>query len=304
VLQTKGDWDGALGLCEVQGQAPPPIGRALLEALRLSIEFARGADVSAELSALRRFWPREGGVVIHAAPVAIEQAARRGDPAGVVAAYDDAVGVLSRIWHPWFSARIRLAAVAIGALDDCLPELSAAERGVWLAKAEELHSDGHTVLQRYKDPSGHWGPEGRAWVKRLDAELLRTRWLVGTDVPPLDVLVDTWREDVVLFGPRARGPAAARRAPGDRQHTRPQRRRRRRAHPAGEGDPRPRVRGQVQRRDRQAPVHLGEDRQRPRLQHPRQARRRRPHRGRRDRPAAGTPGLTAQRHHPPGTIVG
>jgi DNA-binding CsgD family transcriptional regulator len=55
------------------------------------------------------------------------------------------------------------------------------------------------VLQRYADPSGHWGPEGRAWVKRLDAELLRARWLVGSDAPPLDVLLDTWREDTVLF---------------------------------------------------------------------------------------------------------
>ena len=199
VLMVRGDWDGALALSDVRDQAPPPVARAMLEALRLTLEFARGADVSAELAALRRFWTREGGIAIHAAAVAMRQAARRGEPAGVLAGYDDAVHVLTRIWHEWFSARIRLAAVAIGGLAACAPALSAAERATYLAHAERLHAEGHTVLERYTDPSGFWGPEGRAWVKRLDAELLRLRWLVGTDTPPLDVLVDTWREDIVLF---------------------------------------------------------------------------------------------------------
>jgi DNA-binding NarL/FixJ family response regulator len=36
-------------------------------------------------------------------------------------------------------------------------------------------------------------------VKRLDAETLRVRWLSGVDAPPADVLVDTWRDTVVLF---------------------------------------------------------------------------------------------------------
>jgi DNA-binding CsgD family transcriptional regulator len=199
VLLVQGDWDGALALCDVRDQAPPPIPRALLESLRVSIEFARGADVSAELAALRRFWPREGGIAIHAAAVAIRQAGRRGDPAGVLAAYDDAVQVLTRIWHEWFSARIRLAAVALEALAPTVASMSAAERAAYLAHAERLHADGHTVLDRYTDPSGFWGPEGRAWVKRLDAQLLRLRWLAGIDAPPLDVLVNTWREDALHF---------------------------------------------------------------------------------------------------------
>jgi DNA-binding CsgD family transcriptional regulator len=199
VLLTQGDWADALALCDARDQAPPPIPRALLESLRLSIEFARGADVSAELAALRRFWPREGGVAIHAAALAIRQAGRRGDPAGVLAAYDDAVQVLTRIWHEWFSARIRLAAVALESLAANVGSMSAAERASYVAHAERLHADGRTVLDRYTDPSGFWGPEGRAWVKRLDAQLLRLRWLAGIDAPPLDVLVGTWREDAVLF---------------------------------------------------------------------------------------------------------
>ncbi|MCW2793969.1 MAG: regulatory protein LuxR, partial [Nocardioides sp.] len=135
-LAIQGDWDGALALCDVRDQAPPPIPKALLESVRLTVEFARGSDVSSELAALRRFWSREGGVAIHAAAVAIRQAARRGEPAAVLAAYDDAVAVLTRLWHEWFSARIRLAAIAIESLVACLPGMSAAERSTYLEHAE------------------------------------------------------------------------------------------------------------------------------------------------------------------------
>ena len=56
------------------------------------------------------------------------------------------------------------------------------------AGGNRLHGEGHTVLNMYADPSGHWGPEGRAWVKRLDAETLRARWLAGVDA--LDGVTD------------------------------------------------------------------------------------------------------------------
>ena len=55
------------------------------------------------------------------------------------------------------------------------------------------------MLERYQHPSGHWGPEGQAWVKRLDAETVRARWLAGVDAPGLDDLLSVWREAVQLF---------------------------------------------------------------------------------------------------------
>jgi DNA-binding CsgD family transcriptional regulator len=195
----RGDWDEVLRLTDVTDPHPPPIPRALLLVPRLQVEQARGADVSAELTPLRRLWPREGSIAIHAAELEMVAAGRRDDPAGVLSVYADAVEVLTRIWHPWFSARIRLAAVAVAAVAASLPRMSAGERADHAATVDRLCDDGHHVLDRYTDPSGHWGPEGRAWVKRLDAETLRARWLAGVDVPPQDVLVDTWREAVVLF---------------------------------------------------------------------------------------------------------
>jgi DNA-binding CsgD family transcriptional regulator len=80
-----------------------------------------------------------------------------------------------------------------------VPNLSAAERAAYAERVDRIHADGHVVLERYSDPSGHWGPEGRAWMKRLDAETLRFRWLAGIDAPPQDALVDTWRDAIALF---------------------------------------------------------------------------------------------------------
>ena len=55
------------------------------------------------------------------------------------------------------------------------------------------------MLDRYTDPSGFWGPEGRAWSQRLEAQWLRLRWLEGSDPPALDELVGAWREDASRF---------------------------------------------------------------------------------------------------------
>ena len=198
VLMVRGRFDEALALSDVTGQSPPPILRALIEAVRAVVLSARGEDVGALLDDLRGYWEKEGGVVIHAGAVTILQAGRAGDVAGVLAAYDDAVAVLGRIWQPWFSARIRLAALAVGELARCAPALPAADRRAVADRAGQLHADGQQVLERYTDPAGHWGPEGRFWVQRLEAELLRLRWLLGVDAPSAQRLTESWRATEAL----------------------------------------------------------------------------------------------------------
>ncbi|MFC6042566.1 helix-turn-helix transcriptional regulator [Nocardioides hankookensis] len=195
----RGAWDDVLDLTHLHGETPPPIPRAILSSLRMSVEQGRGADVAAEARKLRRFWAREGAVAIHSAALEMVQAGRRGDAAGAVQVYDDVVTVLGRTWHEWFSARIRFGAIAVAAVARSMADMSAAERAAYVDKVERISEDGHQVVQRYSDPSGHWGPEGRAWKKRLDAETLRVRWLTGVGAPPQDVLVETWREAVTCF---------------------------------------------------------------------------------------------------------
>jgi DNA-binding CsgD family transcriptional regulator/tetratricopeptide (TPR) repeat protein len=193
----RGRWDAALDLVAAAG-SPPQVQQALLDLFRLEIEQARGGDVGDRLPALRRLWATEGLIAVHSGPMEMVDAARRGDPAGVLAAYDAAVGVLARLWQPWFPARVRLAATTLGALADVAPSLPAADRDDLLRRATDVHADGLEVVARVQERGGTWGPEGRAWSARLDAELLRLRWLVG-DPPAHDALVGAWREVEARF---------------------------------------------------------------------------------------------------------
>ncbi|NPC96985.1 helix-turn-helix transcriptional regulator [Nocardioides sp. zg-DK7169] len=194
----RGRWEEVLELTDCGEHAAPPIPGALLSSVRLLVEQARGADVTADLRALRPLWRREGALVIHAAELELLTAGRGDDPTAVVAVYDDAVGVLASIWHEWFSARIRLAAVAIGELAGLVPRASGAQRELVAAQVARLHADGRAVREQYSDPSGHWGPEGRAWECRLDAEVLRARWLAG-EPTSLEELVRAWRRTETAF---------------------------------------------------------------------------------------------------------
>ena len=327
VYEVQGRWDEMLGADRRSpGQRRRRSRARCSTSLRLRVEQARGVDVARRAAALRKFWAREGGVAINASSVEMDagRAARRrrrrdrGVRRGRGRAQPDLARVVqrpdpARRGHHRRGRRRRCRAC----------QRPSARRTS--AQVDRIHADGHIVLDRYSDPSGHWGPEGRAWVKRLDAETLRARWLAGVDAPPLDALVDTWRDAVALFEDfghvyelarvratlagilRASGDLAGARELGDlareaahRLGAQPlldelraiggtpvrEERALRRADPARERDPGAGRRGPVERRDRQAAVHQRQDRVGPRLEHPRQARRGRPHRGRRDRPAA------------------
>ena len=199
VFLVQGRWDEGLALLDLTGQTPPPVPEAMLDSIRLTILQWRGVDVAKDAARMRRLWRQDGAVPIHAAALEIVAASRRDDVRAALAAYDDVVAVLGEIWHEWFSARIRLAALALAAIARAMPRLSAADRPDYVARAARLHEEGRLVLERYSDPSGHWGPEGRAWVKRLDAEALRVRWLGGVDVPPAADLIEAWREAEQFF---------------------------------------------------------------------------------------------------------
>ncbi|MFT4083005.1 MAG: AAA family ATPase, partial [Nocardioides sp.] len=192
IRMIEGDWEAALTLGDAD-RAPRLI-RGVLDSVRLCIEVARGADRGRELAALRRYWPQEGAIAINSAGAEIVLAGRNGDAAAAIGAYDDAVAALSMIWHAWFGARVRLAALTLGALATAWPAVPAAERPALVERAAGLSADAEATLIRYADPATQWGPEGRAWAQRSVAESLRVRWLAAQDPPRADQLVTAWRE--------------------------------------------------------------------------------------------------------------
>jgi DNA-binding CsgD family transcriptional regulator len=200
VAYIAGQWDKALELTDVDGQSPPPTAEALLLALRAVVLHARGdAEGAAIAERVRGQWTQDGLIAIMSGPVLIAARGAAGDPAGALQVLDDLVATLTPTWRDMFQARVRLSAVGIAALADALPAMSSDERATYAVEAERLLTDGRRVLDFHHKAGAHWGPEGRAWAKRLDAEILRFRWLTGIDAPPYDELVAMWREAVTLF---------------------------------------------------------------------------------------------------------
>ena len=194
----RGRWDEVLQLTDLRGQTPPRLSGLLLDLLRLQVEFARGQR-PVELPAMREAWTLDGLIGIYACGLSIEEAGRDGNPSSAVDRYDEGVAVLSAIWYPGFGARIRLAATAAGAVADNLPDASHQQRPALVEATDRLATEGHGVRDNYQDPTGYWGPEGQAWVIRLDAERLRVHWLAGVDPPAAAELVSAWQETVRAF---------------------------------------------------------------------------------------------------------
>ncbi|MFC7495907.1 MULTISPECIES: helix-turn-helix transcriptional regulator [unclassified Nocardioides] len=187
----QGRWDEALVLtAEVGG---PPVLQAWLDALRLTVEQARGSDVGDAVARTRALWPQEMELVILAGPLAMIAAGRRQGLPDVVAAYDAACEAGTTIDGEDFEPRVRLAAVGIGAIAAVLPRLPAAERAAAVEQARRMRADAQRVTPAniFGDP---WGVEGQAWLRRVDAEELRTRWLAGVDAPDQAELVTVWQD--------------------------------------------------------------------------------------------------------------
>jgi DNA-binding CsgD family transcriptional regulator len=192
-----GDWDLAEELIDMSGQNPPEIPSALFAALSLELAAGRG-DTNAlrDLPRIRNTWSLDGLIAITSAAAAIELYRQAGDIDGAISVHDDAVEAVSGLWQrPAFHARVRLAALLLGALADAAAIASTAERIELVKRGDELCD----ATQEVVDEPRFGGPEGRAWAARMAAEHARLHWLAGIDAPPLPQLVDAWRLAVETF---------------------------------------------------------------------------------------------------------
>ncbi|GGU25580.1 helix-turn-helix transcriptional regulator [Nocardioides albus] len=185
-----GEWEEALALAGGNLPDAPPVPVALLDILRMMMEQAQGASVGEAAAALRPFWTQEGLIALYGATVEMVAAGRAGDHAAVFSIYADTVETLSQFWTEWFGGRVRLAVVAASAIAQMLPSVPAVQWPALVEAVDGLHSDGEQVIAQYQP--GEWGPEGRAWAARLEAEVLRVHWLAGIDAPLQESLLAAW----------------------------------------------------------------------------------------------------------------
>jgi DNA-binding CsgD family transcriptional regulator/tetratricopeptide (TPR) repeat protein len=192
-----GDWDLAADLIDMSAQNPPEIPAALFAALSLELAAGRG-DTNAlrDLPRVRKTWPLDGLIAITSGAAAIELYRQAGDIDAAISVHDDAVEAVSVLWQrPAFHARVRLAALLLGALADAAAIASTAERVELVKRGDELCD----ATQEVVDEPRFGGPEGRAWAARLAAERARLHWLAGIDAPALPDLVEAWRSSVESF---------------------------------------------------------------------------------------------------------
>ncbi|MBO9522006.1 MAG: AAA family ATPase [Nocardioidaceae bacterium] len=195
-----GDFDEAIRLADVSGQAPPVVPETLLAAIVVSVKAARGQEMAVEmLSELRRHWFKDGLIPITAGPAAIELYAQRGDVDAVIAEHDAVIEAVTTMWREFFHARVRLGAVTLGALGCVVASLPAAERERVAVEAARIVEGSRRTLALQAEEAAHWGPEGVAWAARLSAEYLRFRWLAGIDPPAQNELVEAWRAALARF---------------------------------------------------------------------------------------------------------
>jgi DNA-binding CsgD family transcriptional regulator/tetratricopeptide (TPR) repeat protein len=200
VLLTVGRWDDALRRVDVSGEAPPPIGEAMLGALGAIVRAARGErDAGERLRPLRAYWSQEGLVAIASSTAELELAEQRGDVAAALETYRTIVETMSVTWREEFQARLRMATLVLGVFGTAAPHMSADERAAAAVEVNRLYDDGHRVIAFHREQGLAHGPETAAWMLRLEAERLRWQWAGQVDPPEAEELIGSWLETTAAF---------------------------------------------------------------------------------------------------------
>lgn len=196
-----GDWVLADQLTDTSGHAPAPAIESMLSTVALLVAAGRGDPGAVPLAQrLRASWGQDAWLALLAAGPAIDALGDRGEAQAAADLYREARAVIRERWRaPVFQGEVRLGALVIGQLATASRRASAEERTRWLALAAELVGAVGQVREQLARDGRDSGPQGRAWFRRADAELLRLRWLSGMDAPAGEALVTAWRGTVAAF---------------------------------------------------------------------------------------------------------
>jgi DNA-binding CsgD family transcriptional regulator/tetratricopeptide (TPR) repeat protein len=201
VAYVMGDWDRVLQLVDVTGQSPPGMAEAALASVAMSVAAGRGEQEALDLlPQLRPWWQRDGVIAIFSGSAAIDLYGDRGDIEAATTMYDDIVALVSELWQmPAFQARIRLSALLLGQLCAEAARSGSLERAELARRGDELVAGARLAMEHGRVRGWRRGPEGEAWVARVDAEHARLRWLTGVDAPTEKELIGAWERTVAAF---------------------------------------------------------------------------------------------------------
>jgi DNA-binding CsgD family transcriptional regulator len=172
----------------------------VLDVIALGVAAGRGDEGGvARSQELRVWWANDPLVAILAGGAAIDLYGDAGDIESAVTIHDEVVIEAGAWWDAsTFQARIRLSALLIGQLATAASRTAASERAGLVARGVELAEAARAAAASGRERSRH-GVEGLAWLARVEAELIRLRWLAGVDPPGPQELLERWGEAVAAF---------------------------------------------------------------------------------------------------------
>jgi DNA-binding CsgD family transcriptional regulator/tetratricopeptide (TPR) repeat protein len=191
-----GDWDGAAAYAELTGETVPGVPATRVSAAGLLVMVGRGDFDAADrrLAQLADRWQLDTQVMLLLGLCGGEMEAWRDRPAEAAAWVERALNWL-RSTDPRHLAGLSLCAAGVSAYADLAQAArrtrnESAEREA-VAAGEKLAAEAADTVENGRPSSGKLGPEGRAWMARVEAEADRLRG--GTDPAP-------WRAVTEAFG--------------------------------------------------------------------------------------------------------
>ncbi|HEY1626746.1 MAG TPA: AAA family ATPase [Streptosporangiaceae bacterium] len=189
-----GQWDHAQEIADGFAVRVTSPGEALLSAMALFIDVARGNHAIAERAAwLEPFWPGYGFEVYIARSLLAEHYLWRGDPARGLAEAEAALGRTDDFGVCDNPMGIRPAAIGVTACADLAVQarIAGEDPTAYIEQAEQLVAIARAGAAYVKRPRFVLGPEGRGWLARAEAEFRRA---VGDNDPA------NWQAVIEAFG--------------------------------------------------------------------------------------------------------
>jgi DNA-binding CsgD family transcriptional regulator/tetratricopeptide (TPR) repeat protein len=189
-----GDWDGSLRAAEPADDAPDGL-VTRLAAVSLYVEVGRGLPTATErLRQAADGWHYDPQVAALVGGCGADLRQWNGDWLGARAAVDEAIERVGKVWGKYQLGVIWLAALGLSADADraadarLTGDTAAADAAV--AAGSELAEHARVAARLGRPRAGKLGPEGYAWLARLEAEWSR---LTGSTDP------EPWRAAAAAF---------------------------------------------------------------------------------------------------------